>query len=398
LLALLAFGCKRGTTDPAPALIHAPEAASEHNANPRATAARWVGSAEARRTSIRRTADRIRSECERAAGGDWERWQSQTASYRAALAGRIASLQRSKLPRGLLHPQALYEPLAGSENFPLFEIAAGDNLRYLTEQQPMSENIVAAANRWLQKQGIDLVLVPAPKMTEVYIDRFIDPAPADGVIAPHVRKAMLTLLEDDVDVLDVFRLFRTQSGQQRLPYLYNTCDLHWAPYGMGVAAHALAELLTRYPAVCGWRKEPARFMRVSTPYMLNAWRGGIGAQDSWPALSPDQQALATKWQEMNSLAVRLPDGSPAPGDTDSPILLIGNSFVPYFQDRVMDELNMPVRVRWGGGHTTEAFRDFLRQPELLKGVKLVVWVVTEYYMTKFSPLPDAIATTSSDRK
>ena len=39
------------------------------------------------------------------------------------------------------------------------------------------------------------------------------------------------------------------------------------------------------------------------------------------------------------------------------------------------ELNLPIHSLAGGGQTTNAFKEFLRDPDSLKGCKVVVWIV-----------------------
>ena len=54
-------------------------------------------------------------------------------------------------------------------------------------------------------------------------------------------------------------------------------------------------------------------------------------------------------------------------------------------------MNLPIARRIGGHNTTEAFADFLREPELLDRARVVVWVLTEHHLTRFRPLPGPIA-------
>src|ERR1700722_7867708 len=70
-------------------------------------------------------------------------------------------------------------------------------------------------------------------MTEVYIEHFVRPCPTDGIIAPHVRRMMLESVEQDVEVVDGFRLFRSLRDVDS-ECLYNTCNAHWAPRASGI--------------------------------------------------------------------------------------------------------------------------------------------------------------------
>jgi hypothetical protein len=71
-------------------------------------------------------------------------------------------------------------------------------------------------------------------------------------------------------------------------------------------------------------------------------------------------------------------------------LLIGHSYCCNFEEELARELNLPIRPRWFDGQTSEVFIDFLRQPELLDGVRVVVWITTTQHLTHFWGLPPEI--------
>jgi hypothetical protein len=92
------------------------------------------------------------------------------------------------------------------------------------------------------------------------------------------------------------------------------------------------------------------------------------------------------------------DGSEPPDDPESPVLVIGNSYVVNFREQLIRELNMLVQTRAADDATTEAFSDFLRDPGVLAHVRVVVWVTTEQHMTEFKPLPKPIMDTLKPAK
>jgi hypothetical protein len=91
------------------------------------------------------------------------------------------------------------------------------------------------------------------------------------------------------------------------------------------------------------------------------------------------------------VAVRALEGGPVADDPGSPVLLIGNSFGYGFREQLVRQANLLVRTRTGNDRTTEALADFLRDPELLNRVKVVVWVTTEHHFKRFKPLPRQVA-------
>jgi SGNH hydrolase-like domain, acetyltransferase AlgX len=374
------------TANPRPVLLPPPEA---KEAEPYAVAAREA--------VIRRDADAIRAECQRAAGGDWERWQRDTAPYRAALKAKIDALKTLENPKGN-SPEGRVEPLAGRDGFPLFEVDARKYLRCLYEPESLDgfrkDRPVLAAHRWLRERGIDLIFVPVPKMTEVYAEHFLDPCPPDGVIAPHVRKTLLELLDAGVEVVDGFPLYRSVRDADA-EYLYNTADSHWTPRGMRIMAKEVADRIVRYKFGARARYGIPIVKTEFVPYGFPLAPGedprpGIGSQYGWSTLSYEQQQRAAKVQTTSMSHVTLLDGR-EPFSVESPVVIIGNSFVPYFNEQLAKETNLTINTRWRASTTTEDFGDFLREPELLRNCRVLVWISTEKHLTDYKPLPPPVA-------
>jgi hypothetical protein len=62
-------------------------------------------------------------------------------------------------------------------------------------------------------------------------------------------------------------------------------------------------------------------------------------------------------------------------DEHSPLLFVGDSYNDGLDEWVAQELNLPITIYSGGGHTTQAFIEAVRNPTLLQGRKVVVWTV-----------------------
>jgi hypothetical protein len=348
----------------------------------------------ARAEAIHRDAEPLRGECARAAGGDWERWQRETEPYRLALKSRLDKLRlfQEEIQGFTGRRVGWQEPLAGRQDFPLFEMSASESLVHLyapARLRPFREQrTVPAARRWLGRRGIDLIFVPVPKMAEVYVENFLDPCPADGVVAPEVRQTLLELLEQDVEVVDVFRLFRA-ARQPDPDYLYNAAETHWAPRAMRIVARELATRIGRYGFGERARNEAPIFKSSPVPYVVDV---------AWRTLTEKQLQLVRAAQPKTIDEVTLPSGQPVPDDDESPVFLMGNSYVRHFREQLIRELNLPVRTRWGGGLTTEAFADFLRDPTLLDHCRVLIWVTSEEHMTHFQPLPAPVLAALTDGK
>jgi hypothetical protein len=344
---------------------------------------------QARATAIIQSATVIESECP---GGDWQKWQRDTSPFRASLKAKIDAL-RNYPPDRSDYPEGRYEALQGQPGFPLFEVGSREHLNYLYDPASLDEfrraRPVVAAQRWLHSKGIDLLFVPVPKMTEVYIEQFVDPCPPNGIIAPHVRNTLLELLKADVEVVDGWSLFRPLRDADS-EYLYNTADTHWAPRGMRIMAKEIANRIERYKFGARARYALPLFITRPGHYLLDGIPGGIGSAGGWQALSPAQVKIATAAQTMVLSEVTTQDGQPPEDDRASPVLLIGNSYVRKFREQLIKELNLLVQTRDAANLGTEAFADFLREPDLLAHTRVVVWITTEQHMTNFRRMPSPI--------
>ena len=72
------------------------------------------------------------------------------------------------------------------------------------------------------------------------------------------------------------------------------------------------------------------------------------------------------------------------------MVCIGDSYNGGFMERLGPEINLPLVLLSGGGHTTHVFKDFLRNPELLKDCKVVIWLVCNTGLKSAWPLPQKI--------
>jgi hypothetical protein len=345
----------------------------------------------ARAAAIRRDAAAIEAQCQKAAGGDWDKWQRDTALYRQAIKARVDALKSRPYPEGGF-AECHYEPLPALDDFPLCQIGPRERISYLYEPQRLDNfrqsREVVAARRWLGRLGIDLILIPVPNMAEVYVEHFVKPCPADGIVGPHVRQTLLELLKEDVEVVDASFLFRPLREPDP-EYLYNAADPHWAPRAMRIMAKDVADRIARYRFGARARSSPPIMYTRREPFVLDGEIGGIRA-GFWGVLSPEQQARAEPAQTKEFSRVYLRKDLVVQGDSNSPVVVIGHSFVLNFWEQLAKELNLSVHPDFAPNQTTEVFAAFLREPELLAHTRVVVWVTTEQHMTTFKPLPKAI--------
>jgi hypothetical protein len=348
---------------------------------------------QARAAVIRRDAAATGDECQAAAGGDWENWQRDTAIYRRNLKSRIDSLEggsRSQPARSTV--------LEGRPDFPLFEVAPGERLAHLYDERRLDPfragRAVPAANRWLREQGIDLIFVPVPPLTAVYIEQFLDPCPPDGIVAPHVRKAWLDLLDADVEVVDCWRLFRSlrDAGSD---FLYDATGSRRSPRGLRIIAKEIADRIDRY--AFGAR---ARFaLPIVRPAPAPA-ADRPDAKDSpeWAALSPAQRERARPAEAPVATEVRMQDGEPPSDDPTSPVVVIGGGDDPHIREQLVNELNLLVHMPDAGLPATEAFARLVRNRTLLDHCRVVVWIADEQQIAEFVAMPPSRSTASESIK
>jgi hypothetical protein len=352
---------------------------------------------EARAGAISYARETILAECQKAAGGDWQRWQTETEPYRAALRCKLGGVKRCDPDREPL-PKGLPGVLEGKDGFPLFEVKPSAGIEYLycpeSLDQFRADRDVVAVHHWLRQRGIDLIFIPVPKMTEVYVDQILDPCPPDGIIAPHIRQTLLELLDDDVEVVDGLPLFRRVRDSDP-EYLYNAADTHWAPRGMQVMAQEVAARIRRYSFGAEARSRPPVVTSTPVPFDIqlvptSVKTGDLPRMDGWADLTAEQKKRVEAAQTRTVAHVTLPDGREPPDDPQSPVMFYGNCYAVNFTGMLIKEMNLLMRTRWAKSQTTEGFSAFLREPELLDGCRVFIWIVSEQHLPHFYRIQEPI--------
>ena len=185
-----------------------------------------------RAETVSATLSALDAEYRQWSGGSWEEWNTRVAPFRNELAQKIAAARpNNPTATGSFEARAAVIEARGEP--PLFEAAPEIYLQYLTQPVEMARlaethavlRSVPAVARWLAALGIDLIFVPAPKMTEVYPDRMCAAAPPGRIAAPHMRSIIRDLLLADVEVQDLLPLFLAarDAGADRLYEAAGSC-------------------------------------------------------------------------------------------------------------------------------------------------------------------------------
>ena len=340
-------------------------------------------SGQSRNTAIQNTRQAIELECRLAANGDWNQWHAALGPYRQALLKSYEYAAANQLPArstpgekmGFIFWQTNRARMAHA-NSALAITAAGDDLpAYLAADRLLP--IAKSLTTWLHAQGIDLVVVPVPTVVQTYPEELVsNPAvlPKDRNVIPHLRRKLLTLLENDIEVLDLYPEFMRLRQTESRP-LYIPADKHWTERPQRRTAELIAARIARYP----WAKTA-----MSRPPLFRQAEEKFTEAMEFSDFLPDDirrlaaiQAKTTYFANVSTSSQPLSVQSP-----NSPVLVTGDSFVNFSYPlhggligHLAREINQPVSVTQIAGNTVNTFQDMFRDPEILKGKKVVVWII-----------------------
>src|SRR5271165_849992 len=164
--------------------------------------------AAARKREMERTRAAILKELE-TAGGDWRAWYERVRPAWTELDQKIT--EGLKDPRSVADPNAPKWSYLHTAGTPPMFVQVWSAPYLMAEKMDPDEflktrpsvQVLLAYNYWLQAHHVDLIFVPVPKLVQVYPERILKNAPSDRILAPHMRKLILQLLDKDVEVLDL---------------------------------------------------------------------------------------------------------------------------------------------------------------------------------------------------
>lgn len=333
--------------------------------------------AQERQQAIDNTRRAIEAECKQWAGGNWDAWFAALKPYRddlhktvlAALhAPRSSSKDPAKKFNIVVSPRDPGQAVHANSLIPI--AAPGASLeQYLAEDR--SKPTAVKLTAWLKKLGIDLILVPIPTKGDVYPELFVSDAtlaPRSRIASPQVRRKIISHLDAGVEILDVLpALLKLRDSSPH--NLYMAIDKHWNEHPQRVVAELIAARLSRYEWVKSAQTAPALYKQVQKPYF--EWF-------SFQEFLPPAPRRETGMWEVTPVA----PGTPPVLSADSPVLITGDSFVSYGHSveaglvgHVARMLNMPVSHSQIPGNIVQTFQDMFRNPSLLRGKRVVIWIM-----------------------
>ena len=230
----------------------------------------------------------------------------------------------------------------------------------------------------LSARDIALLLVIVPGKASVYPDQLSGRGGgAAEDVQGHVRSFMAALDGAAVPYVNLHDIFAATRGKAYVGALYLARDTHWSPEGARHAAAAVADRILE----TGWVLPGVTEYRVQTAEVLR--EGDVLSMTDSPyiqAAYPPERVEATQ--------VLAPEGTPYEDDPNSPVLVLGDSFLRIYQAdapgaagfiaHLARELRQPLAsIVSDGGASTLVRQELARKPELLAGKKLIVWEFVE---------------------
>jgi hypothetical protein len=228
--------------------------------------------------------------------------------------------------------------------------------------------VLTAFDQKLKKRGTDFLYVPIPSIEEVYPENFLDSPPGDLTVQPAMRRFMLSLLERDVEVVDLLRPFQAARDGYRLGLKQ---DDHWNNVQLELAASVVADRLRRYSFVQAAAPHAKRY--TTKPLTISGERG----------VSDMRQVIT-------------PAGRFYDDVEQSPVLVVGDSNLQIYQYRSQNltatgehagftahlarHLGLPVSLVASGGFRLS---DLNREPEQLEGRRVVLYVGAAWLLSYF---------------
>lgn len=229
----------------------------------------------------------------------------------------------------------------------------------LSNQPPAKDPIanLVAFKKLCDANNINLLFVPIPNKEEIYYDQlpFVMPKGMGSYTNPYSRKLLKDLQSAGVEVIDVLPLLTSaKSGvaDKTAEDIYQHQDTHWTNRGLQIVAKAIAERIKLY----GWYTEAAKNKKTYTLFDTTFSRKG----DIVERLAEKDQ-VAYPAITLAGQQVKNADGSLYKSESNSPILLMGDSFTGVFESvdcksagvgaHIAAQSGLPVEIitSWGGG-------------------------------------------------
>lgn len=258
-------------------------------------------------------------------------------------------------------------------------------VQFLVEPWPSREETedpiaaIVSFRDQLKLRGIELLILIAPGKESVYPMQLS--LRADSLVNNHVTDFIDTLEEYGIDTIYAGPAAPAQlnaPGTEPGGSAYLAQDTHWTP----ARAKSVAEVVAQYVLEKGWITRGTRKFDVKN-ISLDRYGDILRMAKSDPLL----RSRAPERIECEQVVDHV-TGKPYKDDANSPVLVLGDSFLRIFQSdepasagfiaHLARTLSMPVAsIVNDGGASTLVRQELRRKSDLLKGKKLVIWEFVE---------------------
>lgn len=272
---------------------------------------------------------------------------------------------------------------------------------------PTALDVLITFNKALKEKGIDLIVLPVPSHPHIYTYRLLDNTNPELEIWPAYINGMITLLENDVEVLEITDDFRKYKEETLL--LMHKYNHHWSSAGIKIAVKELSKRLLRYSWCIANSEETGRFVSQYIDIEVNC--GLIGENGIPPAEIPFPDVDKYKKPPTTiETMIQVTDLQKEDvGYSIDPVFLIGDSNVDHlggyptgcgFQNLLSEELGFPVPYRGQaqvGGNLaaylySKLYSSIYPQPDVIILIIRQPRLGSDNWIMPILPLPDSIIT------
>ncbi len=226
----------------------------------------------------------------------------------------------------------------------------------------------------LATRGIRLIIMPAPNKESIYPDQLVSCEPQQHILDEQMRAFLDGCAKANLETVDLFSVYR-EARRNSPDLLYLKQDSHWSPFGVELAAQAVALRIGASVPTTG----------LYGHRIVSLTRHG----DLVHILrSPVIEAQLAPESITTTQIYRTDTGGSYTDDTGSDVLVLGDSFLRIFEQdepgsagfiaHLAQRLGHPVAsIVNDGGASTLVRQELSRHPQLLAKTKVVVWEFVE---------------------
>ncbi|HYG35689.1 MAG TPA: hypothetical protein VEC99_12935, partial [Clostridia bacterium] len=231
----------------------------------------------------------------------------------------------------------------------------------------------------LAARGIRLLVMPVPNKESVYPEKLSRRAgESPGVIAKDTQGILDGLRAAGVEVVDLFALFNQCKSADNKDPIYLARDSHWSPFGVELAAKAVADCILKK----AWLE--AGNSEYETKSVSVRRTGDVLRMLQVPSLERNIPADTIVCKQV----VNCDSRQVYQDDPRSDVLVLGDSFLRIYETdepgsagfiaHLAKELGRSLSsIVNDGGASTLVRQELCRRPGLLLGKKLVIWEFVE---------------------